>query len=159
MSVNNFESTTINSELEHNSENVLNAIVKTCISENKINMWKDWMVAHEETFIEKGKEAHSEYFLEWSSLHEEFEVLVNSQLEEAVDSLGVDMAIFEGLLKQGAVADQDESDPDSLYKQINVFVNFIGAATDFQGFVDIMSDREKRAYYFGILGGRRSTLK
>ena len=66
MSVNNFESTTINSELEHNSENVLNAIVKTCISENKINMWKDWMVAHEETFIEKGKEAHSEYFLEWS---------------------------------------------------------------------------------------------
>jgi len=162
MSVSNFESDSVHADLEHNGSNVLCAIVKTCIGEDKINMWEEWMIVNESTFVEareKDKDVHKEYSLEWTKLHEEFESLVNRQLTEAVTGLGVDMEIFEGLLKKGAEADDDEDDADSLFKQINVFVNFINSATNFQGFVDIMSDKEKRAYYFGVLGGWRSTLK
>ena len=159
MSVNNFASGTVLSELEHDGANVLCSIVRTCIGEEKIGMWEEWMIENETSFVGKGKDAHAEYELEWTRLHEEFEGLVNCQLEEAVRELGVDMAVFEGLLKRGVEVDEDEGDRDSLYKQVSVFISFINAATEFLGFVDIMSDREKRAYYFGILGGWRKTLK
>jgi len=130
MSVNDFQAGDVHAELEHNGANVLCAIVKACVAEDKISMWQEWMEENENKFIlNKGKDAHEEYELEWTRLHGEFESLVNHQLEEAVTSLGVDMAIFEELLKKGAEIEDDDDDPDSLHKQINVFVNFIDAVS------------------------------
>ena len=123
MSVNDFQSGEVHASLEHDGSNVLCSIVKLCVGSDKIKMWEEWMTENEATFVSKA--ARSEYELQWTGLHGEFEALVNHQLEEAVTSLGVDMDIFESLIKQGVEEDDDVDNPDSLFKQITVFVNFI----------------------------------
>ncbi len=147
-------------------------VANYCLNEECLGAWKQFMDSNEEHFrrlpvslddVEEGKmpQDADEYTLQQSEVHAAFEDLVQRQIGEYLSTLGESMVSFFDLLKAGHDAEggkEDDASPE-VRAQCDVFAQLLLGCVEFRAFSDIMRDKNKRTYYFQILGMWRKTLK
>ena len=144
-------------------------VASRCLSDDILSSWKHFMDVNECHFLrppassgqprDDGDDDPDSYTLQQSSAHASFEDLVQSQIGDHLLSLGETMSSFFELLRTGH-DDGDENAPTPEVKaQCDVFAQLLLGCVEFRAFCDIMRDKNKRDYYFQILGMWRKTLK
>ena len=89
----------------------------------------------------------SEYELELTRVHGEFELMVEGRLNSSFEEFGIDSARFYSLVKdmQGN-------------RMVDAFCQIISAATSFEVFADAIRDKGKREYLVFILKSWKQTF-
>ena len=117
-----------------------------CLRGESIERWQAFMTENQPAFA--GQSDGEEFTLEQTAVHEQFCALVDASIAEFLSGKGWTVPSFFELLR---VADSDGD--------VAVFVTLLSSCSDFQAFADIMSDSNKRAYYFSILSNWHRTLE
>mmetsp|Transcript_5393 Transcript_5393/g.10770 ORF Transcript_5393/g.10770 Transcript_5393/m.10770 type:complete len:146 (+) Transcript_5393:142-579(+) len=137
---------------------LLLSLARYSLSLDHMNSWESFMLSNEDVFTSSplpNKES-SEYSLEFTEVHKEFEDLVQKQIGTFLEMEGVTMEEFGEMLVSASATPPTSSDSSS---QASAFVQLLLGMVDFRAFVDIMRSRDKRKYYFQILNMWRSSLK
>lgn len=95
--------------------------------------------------------SNAEFSLETRETHERFVSLVESHLELALRGINVDVNEF---MSMCAEADKQAQRGNG----VQAFLELVLGCTDFMVFGDIMSDVNKRAYYFQMINMWKQTL-
>ena len=80
--------------------------------------------------------ADGEYKLEWTPIHEQYAMIVESQLEGFLQSQGVTLESFYGVCKECL----DKSRLEGRWNRDAMFVQLLTASTEFEEFVTLMRD-------------------
>ncbi|GMH53284.1 hypothetical protein TrRE_jg4848 [Triparma retinervis] len=135
---------------------LLLSVARHCLSVDLLSSWETFMAEKEPVFLSLPPEEDSEYSLDFTKVHEEFEEIVQSQIGAFLEVEGVSMAEFGEMLVNARNIPAGDSEESS---QAAAFVELLVGLVEFRAFVDIMRSRDKRNYYFQILKMWRSSLK
>ena len=127
---------------------------KFCLSGGSLDRWRAFMESREASFA-AGERAGDEHRLEHTEIHAEFCALVEASLAAWLEGRGHDTASFYRVCERlSRGADRD----DEAVALVQTFVQLMLMALEYAAFADVMRDREKRRYFFGVLGQWRDAL-
>jgi len=108
-----------------------------------------------------------EHKLEYTSFHQQFSVEFERLLEEFVKSRGYSLDWFYELSNKkmtklnsnGSNREDDYSDCSESEQLSHLMISMISTVTDYENFIDLVRDSNKRDYFFKILKGYAQMLK
>eukprot|EP00615_Pteridomonas_danica_P013340 CAMPEP_0114349174 /NCGR_PEP_ID=MMETSP0101-20121206/15328_1 /TAXON_ID=38822 ORGANISM="Pteridomonas danica, Strain PT" /NCGR_SAMPLE_ID=MMETSP0101 /ASSEMBLY_ACC=CAM_ASM_000211 /LENGTH=131 /DNA_ID=CAMNT_0001487603 /DNA_START=6 /DNA_END=398 /DNA_ORIENTATION=+ len=124
-------------------ENALQEVAERVLSGSNIEEWKKFMGDNDDCFLARN-ETKGEFSHESRDIHQVFVEMVENHLETALVGIGYQVSEFMTLCSE---ADKDESRGNG----VQAFLELVLGCTDFIVFGDIMSDTNKRAYYFQMI--------
>ena len=81
-------------------------------------------------------DSDGEYKLEWTPMHEQYSMIIESQLESFLQSQGIELIQFYEICKEC----QARSKEEGRWNRDAMFVQLLTASTEFEGFVTLMRD-------------------
>lgn len=109
------------------------------------------MEQNNESFVSHAENKAGEFSLEAKRIHEQFIELVELHLENSLEGIGLNVNEFMNLCSH-------YSSNHSRNEGVQAFLELILGCTDFMVFGDIISDVNKRQYYFQMINMWRRTL-
>lgn len=128
-------------------------ILALFVSEEYFNKWVMFMTEHSATFLSDvscNKDSGNDYTLQQYEVFDIFTDLVELQLKNCCESVGVSTSDFYQTCKTLS---------DSKNVMVDVFCTLVLSSTEFELFADIMKDAGKRSYYIQIIQSWRTALK